>query len=144
VGRALLARHDTDMATAVANADLVRGVFRAFADGDLAALDELLAEEAVWHVPGTNPLAGVHRGRLAIVKYFAELGVRTGGTFRATLIDVLSSETRAVAIARSTGQRDGKRYEGLYCLLVEFVRDQIAEAWLMPADPFALDRFLLG
>jgi hypothetical protein len=131
-----------DMPTAVANADLVRGLYRAFAERDLAALDELIAEHAVWHVPGSNPLAGDHRGRAAIVAYFAALSQRTGGTFRAEVIDVLASETRAVAIARSTGQREGKSHDGLYCLLVAVERDQIAEAWLMPADAFALDAFL--
>lgn len=130
------------MSTAVGNADLVRGLYRAFTDRDVAALDELLAENAVWHVPGTNPLAGHHRGRLAIVKYFTALGQRTGGTFRAQIIDVLASETRAVAIARSTGEREGRRYDGLYCLLVAIERDVITEAWIMPADAFALDAFL--
>ncbi len=130
------------MSTAVGNADLVRGLFRAFADRDLAALDELLAEHAVWHVPGTNPLAGHHRGRLAIVKYFTALTQRTGGTCRAEISDVLASENRVVAIARSTGEREGRRYDGLYCLLVAIERDLIGEAWLMPADAFALDAFL--
>jgi uncharacterized protein len=130
------------MATAVANADLVRGLFRAFADRDLASLDELLAEQAIWHVPGRSPLAGVHRGRAAVVAYFAALGQRTGGTFRAELIDVLASDVRVVAIARATGQRDDKKYDGLYCLLVTIDGFQIAEAWLMPADPYSFDALL--
>jgi ketosteroid isomerase-like protein len=130
------------MPTAVANADLVRGLYRAFTERDLAALEELIAEDAVWHVPGTNPLAGHHRGRLAIAKYFAALGHRTGGTFRVDVIDVLASESRAVAIARATGQRDGRSYDGLYCLLVSIERGVISEAWVMPADAFALDGFL--
>src|SRR6266545_3474190 len=130
------------MSTAVGNGDLVRGLYRAFSERDRAALDELIAEEAIWHVPGRNPLAGEHRGRLAVLAYFDALVQRTGGTFRAELTDVLASDTRAVAIARSSGKRDGKQYDGLNCLLLTIERDQIAEAWLMPADPFALDAFL--
>ena len=130
------------MPTAVTNADLVRGLYRAFADRDLAALDDLIAEDAVWHVPGTNPLAGEHRGRLAVLAYFTGLVQRTGGTFRLEIVDVLASEQRVVAIALASGTREGKQYSGMSCLLIAIERDQIAEAWLMPADAFALDEFL--
>jgi uncharacterized protein len=130
------------MSTAVANADLVRELYRAFADRDFSSLDELIAEDAVWHVPGRNPLAGTHRGRLAILSYFAGLGKRAGESFRIQVIDVLASERRAVAIARSSGQRGAKVYDGMFCLLVAIEAGQIREAWLMPADAFALDDFL--
>lgn len=130
------------MSTAVANADLVRELYRSFADRNFAALDELIGEDAIWHVPGRNPLAGTHRGRLAILSYYAALAQRAGASFRVEVIDVLASERRAVAIARSSGQRGSKRYDGIFCLLVAIERGQIAEAWLMPADAFALDDFL--
>lgn len=29
-----------------------------YAGGDVAAVAELLAEDVVWHVPGTSPIAG--------------------------------------------------------------------------------------
>jgi ketosteroid isomerase-like protein len=32
-----------------------------YAGGDLAPAEELLAEEIVWHVPGTSPIAGDYR-----------------------------------------------------------------------------------
>ena len=130
------------MPTAVANGDLVRGLYRAFAERDAAALEEIIAERAVWHVPGRHPLAGEHQGRHAVLAYFAALAQRTGGSFHVDVIDVLASETRAVAIARAAGERPGKAYDGLYCLLVAIEGHQIAEAWVMPADTHALDEFL--
>ena len=41
-----------------------------YAGGDLAAVGALLAEDVVWHVPGTSPIAGEYRGREAVVGYF--------------------------------------------------------------------------
>jgi len=131
------------MPTAVANADLVRGLYRAFAERDTEALEDIIADNAVWHVPGRSRLAGEHRGRPAVLAYFAGLTQRTGGTFRAELIDVLASETRAVALARATSRRAPDRsYEGLHCLVLLIDRDQIAEAWVLPADTYVFDEFL--
>ena len=41
-----------------------------YARGDLEAAEELLAENVVWHVPGTSPIAGDYRGREAVSEYF--------------------------------------------------------------------------
>jgi len=37
-----------------------------YAGGDHAAAAEMLAEDVVWHVPGTSPIAGDYRGREAV------------------------------------------------------------------------------
>ena len=41
---------------------VVRRLYAAVAAGDLAAVAECFDEDAVWHLPGTNPLSGTHRG----------------------------------------------------------------------------------
>ncbi len=41
-----------------------------YAGGDLGPVDELLAEDVVWHVPGSSPIAGEYRGRKAVTEYF--------------------------------------------------------------------------
>ncbi len=132
-----------EMPTAVANGDLVRELYRAFADRDTQALEEIIAENAVWHVPGRSRLAGEHTGRAAVLAYFTGLSQRTGGTFRAEIIDVFATETRAVAWARATGERGpGMSYDGLFCLVVSIDGDQICEGWVMHADTYAFDEFL--
>ena len=128
--------------SAAAHADLVRRLYRAFGAHDAAALDALLADDVVWHVPGQSPLAGDHRGRTAVLAYLAALGQRTGGSFRAEVIDVLASDTRAVALARATGDRGGAHYQGIYALVLAIGGGQVREAWLMPEDLYALDGFL--
>jgi uncharacterized protein len=131
------------MPTAVANSDLVRELYRAFAESDSEALEEIIAEDAVWHVPGRSRLAGTHRGRPAVLAYFAGLDQRTGRTFRFDVIDVLASEMRAVALSRTSGRRPPDlAYEGLHCLVVSIEGGQIVEGWVMPADTYEFDEFL--
>jgi hypothetical protein len=54
------------------NADLVRRGYAAFSTGDIAALSELFADDAVWHVPGSGSLSGAKHGRDAILMFFGE------------------------------------------------------------------------
>jgi len=41
-----------------------------YAGGSVEPLAELLADDVVWHVPGSSPIAGDHRGRSAVIEYF--------------------------------------------------------------------------
>ena len=68
---------------------VVRRLYAAVAAGDLAAIGECFHEDAVWHLPGTNPLSGTHRGWSAIRDdLLAKQGPLSGGTFRAQLLDL--------------------------------------------------------
>src|SRR5947209_15468931 len=71
------------------NAALVERLYAAFDGKDVASLGKLIAEERVWHVPGTSPVSGDHRGQEASFAYFQKLAELTDGTFHAELIDVL-------------------------------------------------------
>src|SRR5215218_10802621 len=55
-----------------------------YAGGDLAAVGALLAEDVVWHVPGTSPIAGEYRGRNAVTGYFRLRRELAGGSIRIT------------------------------------------------------------
>ncbi len=50
------------------NAELLRKGYEAFDKGDIAALTDMFAEDVVWHVTGTSPISGVHRGREAVLR----------------------------------------------------------------------------
>src|SRR3954449_6010644 len=50
-----------------------------YAGGDLDAARDLLAEDVVWHVPGTSPIAGDYRGREAVTAYFLARRRLAGG-----------------------------------------------------------------
>ncbi len=123
------------------NAILVRQLYEAFHSRDMETLAKLIAEEAVWRVPGSTLISGEHRGRAAIFEYFRRMGELSGGTFHAELVDALASDTQAVAVATATGKRAGKTYDGSYFLLMRIEDGRIVDVRLFNDDPDAFESF---
>ena len=121
------------------NATVVRRLYDAFRTKDAEALAQLIAEDAVWHVPGSTRISGDHRGHAAIFAYFQTLARMTGGTFHAEFVDVLASEDYAAALATATGKRDARTYDGSYVLLFRVERGRIVDARLHNEDSTAFD-----
>src|SRR2546428_12905925 len=90
------------------NAALVERLYAAFDAGDAESLKKLIAEDAVWHVPGSTEISGDHRGHEAIFAYFQKLAELSGGTFRAGLVDVPARDMHAAALAAAIGERGGR------------------------------------
>jgi uncharacterized protein len=57
----------------MSNVDTARSAYEAFGRGDLAALQESFAEDAVWVTSDELPLGGAVEGREAIIGNFAQI-----------------------------------------------------------------------
>ncbi len=57
----------------MSNVDTARSAYEAFGRGDLAALQDDFAEDAVWYTSDELPLGGETRGREAIMANFAQI-----------------------------------------------------------------------
>src|SRR4051812_11135226 len=90
------------------NEDLVRRGYEAFATGDMATLNELFADDIVWHTPGRNELSGTFRGKDAVFANRQKNMELTGGTFKLEIPAVLAGDERAVTLLRANAQREGK------------------------------------
>lgn len=117
--------------------------YEAFAAGDMDTLRDLFADDILWHVPGNNPLAGDYKGRDEVFGFFARVAQETGGTFRLELHDVLSNDEHAVALARVSGERAGKRLDGQPNVHVYHVNDEgkVIEFWGFSQDSSKIDEF---
>jgi len=122
------------------NAELVRRGFDAFRRDPLA-LARLLAEDAVWRVPGRNRMTGEYRGRAEIFPFLRSTGDLTGGTYGTELRWVVADDERAVALYRATGEREGRRLDIEQLLLLCLRDGQWAEITAVPLDPYAFDEF---
>lgn len=124
------------------NALLVRKAYDAFSRGDLGAIGELVAEDAVWHAAGRNWIVGDYKGRNAILGLFATMGLYAEGTYKIEVHDVVANDEHAVGLHRSiASRRDGKRMDVLD-VLVFHVRDgKVVEAWASPNDQYEEDDF---
>ena len=123
------------------NAEPIRQAFDAFARGDMATMQSLVAEDTVWHIPGRGPLAGDHHGRDAVFEMFGRLVQASEGTFDQRLLDVLTSEDHAVALTHATARRGDHNYKGQDAWIFELRDGQIAEACWRPEDVYAADEF---
>jgi len=123
------------------NAALVERLYAAFDSKDAASLGKLIAEHAVWHVPGSCPVSGDHRGHSEIFGYFQKLSDLTEGTFHAELIDVLASDMHAAALAAAKGTRGDRVLEQTYLLFLRIENDRIVEARLFNEDEEAFEAF---
>jgi uncharacterized protein len=124
------------------NEELVRRGFDAFATGDVNMLRDLFHQDAVWHAPGRNSLAGDHQGVEAILGFFARTMEVTGGTFRVELHDVVANDEHAVAIYVSRGQREGRTLDSKNVLVSHIRNGRLVEAWQLSEDQYAADEFL--
>ena len=124
------------------NEELVRRGFDAFNTGDVDTLRELFHQDAVWHAPGRNPVAGDHQGVDAILGFFARTMELTGGTFQVELHDAVANDDHAVAIYVSRGQREGQTLDNKTVLVSHIRNGRLTETWQLSEDQYAADEFL--
>src|SRR2546426_10783082 len=110
------------------NATLVNHLYDAFDAKDSEKLKKLIAEDAVWYVPGSSPISGEHRGHAAIFAYFQKLAELSGGTFRAELVDGLARDMHAAAFGAAIGEGGGRVLEQTYLLFLRVENDRVVEA----------------
>ncbi|MBK7080679.1 MAG: nuclear transport factor 2 family protein [Betaproteobacteria bacterium] len=68
------------------------------------------------------------RGREAVFAQFGRYGGETGGTFKATLLQVFKADdSRVVGMHRNTAERDGKRLDVGCCIVFEFKDGRVVD-----------------
>src|SRR5246127_121818 len=81
------------------NDDLVRAASAAFGRGELGALqDQYFAENIVWHVAGTGPLAGDYEGAAQVIGQLGKISEFTDGSVQPQVHDVLVSNDHTVVL----------------------------------------------
>jgi hypothetical protein len=111
-----------------------------YAGGPGAALQQVLAPNITWTVPGDNRIAGNYRGLEEVFGYFRRRRELADHTFRIERRDVLVGEGDRVAALTdgfaTTGDVDHRwSTVGLY----DVIDRRIAACWLLPLDQRAFD-----
>jgi ketosteroid isomerase-like protein len=111
-----------------------------YAGGPLEPVAELLAEDVRWHVPGTSPIAGDHRGRGSVLAYFERRRAIAQSTMRMTVRDGLADDDVVVELVDGSARLGGSsvtwRTVGVYRIRAGL----LAETWLVPFDLDLFDR----
>ncbi|MCB1499937.1 MAG: nuclear transport factor 2 family protein [Bauldia sp.] len=124
------------------NAELVRRGYAAFNAADIDTLTRIMDKDVSWHTPGRTSIGGTRKGQQDVFAQFGRYGGETGGTFRATLLDVYESDDGGVVgLHRNTGERNGKRLDVLCCIVFEAKDGRIVSGREHFFDLYAWDAF---
>lgn len=116
--------------------------YAAFAKGDFATLDDLFAEDILWHVSGRNQLAGEYRGRAAVYEFFGRLMELTGASFHLDVLKLLADDDHAMALVTQSASHGGRRAETLNVHVSRLRDGVVLEFWDASTDQYALDEVL--
>lgn len=111
-----------------------------YAGGDLRPVAELLADDVVWHVPGTSPIAGDYRGPEAVIEYFRSRRELAGGAIEITKAGEAHHSEALVQLADGRARLGGDEVVWRTAGVYRAAAGRIAEAWLVPLDAEHFDR----
>lgn len=120
--------------------ELQRRQAQMYGGGELDAIAELLADEIAWHVPGTSPIAGVHRGVEGVLDYFRLRRELAKSSMRITVHGELESADSVAVLAGGSIEEPGAGASWETVGVYRFAGRRLAEAWLVPLDPRHFDR----
>ena len=124
------------------NEEIVRAASAAFGRGDLAALQgQFFAENIVWHVAGTGPLAGDYEGVAQVIGQLSKISELSGGTVQPELHDVLSSNDHTVVLATISAERAGKQFKLNLVHVIHAENGKATEVWTHSSDPAGAAEF---
>ena len=119
---------------------LAKAIWDALSVGDADVLNELMADDLLWHVPGNNAISGTRKGRDEVIDYLGSLGTETE-VYDLELRDILVNDDRGLILFRAIGKRLDKTLDTHFMLLFQVEDNQIKEAWSNPFDQNAVDLF---
>jgi ketosteroid isomerase-like protein len=105
------------------------------------ALFQVIAEDAVWEVAGSAPVARVYRGRDDIFELFRTTRRLTDGTYTSDLRWAIADGDRAVALYRASGRRLGRELDIDQVLLITLRDGRWQHVLALPTDPAAFESF---
>jgi ketosteroid isomerase-like protein len=123
------------------NAALIRRGYEAFSAGDVATLTELIAPDAVQHMPGNNMFSGDHQGIADILGMYGRLAQETGGTFKVDLEQVYANDETVVTVYRATGERGGEHLDERHALVFTMRDGRAVDVNDIAADTEPEDKF---
>ena len=124
------------------NVELLQSWFAAQARADIPAMQTILAEDVVWHVPGKNLLSRDYRGKPEVFGFFMRARELSGGTVRVEPIEIIAGDQHAIALVRVYAEREGRTLDGeLQAFTFRIEAGHIAEFWFLVEDRYAVDAF---
>jgi ketosteroid isomerase-like protein len=112
--------------------------------GDIVGFgDVLLADDVIWHWPGTSSVSGDYHGRdaaLGLLRGFIEL---TRNRLTVQPVDILEGEDHVMSFTHVTADRTGEHLDVMMADAMRFgEHGKVVEYWTLSNDQAAVDRFI--
>ena len=128
--------------TAHLNVARITDTFAAFAKGDLAVLNDVLASDVLWHQGGRNQLSGDYHGRDAVLGFLGKMMQVTQGSFHVDVHAVLADDEHGVALVTLTASRDARKIAVSAADVMHLRDGKVTEVWAILADQYAFDELI--
>jgi ketosteroid isomerase-like protein len=123
------------------NLDLLRRGYAAYDSGDMDTINELFADDVVWHVAGRSPLSGDYQGKDRVFGFFARLQELSEGTSKVEVHDLLANDEHGVAVVTESATRGGQNHEGRATHVFHLREGQVTEFWDAQTNQYEADEF---
>ena len=122
------------------HARIAKQLWSAVADGDAAALAQILAPDVSWHSVGHNRVSGDYHGPAEVMEYLATIGDLTTDLV-STLDGIYVGSEGAIVLHHVSAERGAKKLEMDYMIQLTIHNEHIAEALSVPVDQRTNDAF---
>lgn len=121
---------------------LIRGLYQAFAEGDVDRLRAGFTPDVTWHSPGrASQIAAEYRGINSVLSFFGHISELSGGSFTADLQHVTTDGTHATALHTARATRGQRTLDDTNILRFLIADNRVAEVWEHHYDLFSVDEF---
>jgi hypothetical protein len=121
------------------NEEIARSATEAIAKRDIETFLSYHTDDTVLHFPGRGPMAGDHRGKDGLAKFFQQQMQILDSPPEIENHDILANDDHAIILNKVRATRGGRILE-LDQIVVSHIRNgKIAEVWLHFSDQQAMD-----
>ena len=121
------------------NAQVVMSGFQAFAEGDMATMKEILADDVKWHTSGRSKFSGSRQGVDAVLQFFGE--VSSDAQIEQELHSILADDEHVVALVKSRVTRGDDSLDDQTVFVFHVSGGKVTECWSTSFDEYAADAF---
>jgi ketosteroid isomerase-like protein len=127
------------------NVTLAKQGFEAFKRGDMAWMDDHMADDVIWHVGGNSKWAGSYEGKAKVLDFFGRQTQALGHPPEVDIHDVVGNDDHVITIgtAKATGP-EGSSAEWKYAQIFHVRDGKVTEVWGMAENDADVDPFLDG
>jgi ketosteroid isomerase-like protein len=123
------------------NVSRYKRMMAAFNAGDLTTIQELVAPDVEYVVPGRSQLAGHTHDLAGLIDMLRRSKELSGGTLRLELRSVVADAEYLFVYGRVHAERPGKRLDSDHCVVFRFADGKIVAGRTVPVDLYEFDAF---